>query len=654
MRRIDGNDVPGRRLGWWLPCLLSGVAIVGAASAQVQAPGAVEDGKTGSAPTTTTYRVINLGSGALSSLPEMNDRGQVAFSLFTPETGERGYFYNGTSVQDIGSFGGGTHAVDVNNAGQVVGWSATPLGVDRAFIWSAGSGIRTLGGPAATAYSVATAINNAGVVIGIYSGSPLAFRWSASEGLETLSARTPGAPGMSSATALNDAGLIAGIGRVGDPPIGDHLFAWTRATGAVDIDTLGSVYALPAAVSERGEIVGSFLATRENPRYRAFLWSRTTGMLDLGTGRGVEAGLGAINDKGLAAGIINYADGTQRGSYWTRGTGLRDIGTFGGRFSRTHDVNNLGQIVGSADNRAGQDRAFVWTARTGLVDLNTRLRRAPAGLVLDDAVEISDNGAIVATSNAGLVLLQPGHGHKGGHAVGPVTAPGLVKVGAPLHASVAFVDEDRTGTRSATWSWGDGSGAQAGRVRESNGTGSASASHSFSAPGIYTVGVTLVDRAGRSTTVRRTVVVYEPSAGVVAGTGAFISPQGALAKAPQRSGKATFSLLAPPSSARAAAGAAQLHVDLPGLNLRSVAVKPLGLQGGRRHFEGSARVNGVDGYQFRLATGTGAPAAGGSTISLKVWHTDPVSKKEVVDYHNGRAQPNAAGSQIVEGSVSEE
>ena len=504
MRRMNRNELPGRSPAWWLPCLLSGAVIVGAASAQVQAP-AAEAGKAGSA--ATTYRVINLGSGALSSLPQMNDKGQVAFSLFNEGAGSRGYFYNGSSVQDVGSFGGDTYAVDVNNAGQVVGRSATALGVDRAFIWTAGGGIRALSGPPAIAYSVATAINNAGVVIGLHSGGAGGFRWTESEGYESLGGLSPGGEGGTFPTALNDAGLIAGNSRVVGPPNEDHLVAWTRSSGLVDIDTLSSAYSLPTAVSERGEIVGSRLATSTSTRYHAFVSTRATGMVDIGTGRGVESGLGPINDYGLAAGIINYANDIQRAAYWTRGSGLRDIGTFGGRFSRTHDVNKLGQIVGSADDRAGQDRAFVWTAKTGLVDLNTRLRRAPPDLVLDDAVAISDNGAIGATSNAGLVLLQPGAGGKGGHALGPVQGLASVKVGAVLTAAVGFVDEDRVGTRSSTWSWGDGSSAQAGRLREANGAGATSASHSFAAPGTYQITVTVVDRSGRSSAVGRSVVV---------------------------------------------------------------------------------------------------------------------------------------------------
>ena len=42
-----------------------------------------------------------------------------------------------------------------------------------------------------------------------------------------------------------------------------------------------------------------------------------------------------------------------------------------------------------------------------MVDLNTRLAGAPEGLLLGEGVAISDNGAIVARGNTGLVLLVP-------------------------------------------------------------------------------------------------------------------------------------------------------------------------------------------------------------------------------------------------------
>jgi PKD repeat protein len=281
-------------------------------------------------------------------------------------------------------------------------------------------------------------------------------------------------------------------------------------------------------------------------------------------------------------------------------------------------------------------------------DLNKLLRHAPPGLVLDDALSINDNGAIVATSNAGLVLLRPDSGCTCGHALGPVVAPSLVKAGAPLQASVAFVDEDRVGTRSVNWSWGDGSAAQAGTMRESGGAGTASAGHSFAAPGIYTVTATVVDRKGASQAVSRQVVVTGASGGAVAGTGAVLSPRGALGKAPSYAGKANFSLIAPLT---ASAGTAALQFDLPGLNFRSQDLRLLGRQGAQHVFVGSGTVRGVGGYQFRLSTMTATGADGQGRIALKIWHADPASKNEVVDYDNTRVLAGTDVGRVMAGSI---
>jgi PKD repeat protein len=296
-------------------------------------------------------------------------------------------------------------------------------------------------------------------------------------------------------------------------------------------------------------------------------------------------------------------------------------------------------------------RAFVWTAKTGMLDLNKYLRHAPHGLVLDDALSINDSGAIVATSNAGLVLLVPDYRHKGGHALGPVVAPALVKAGAQLQASVAFVDEDRVGTRSVSWSWGDGSAEQAGKVSESGGAGNASASHSFAAPGIYPVTATVVDRSGRSTAVSHNVVVTAPS-GMVAGAGEVMSPVGAFRQAPFYAGKASFSLIAPLAATAAAQGIpARLHFDLPGMNFRSQDLRLLGRQGAQQVFEGSGTVRGAGSYKFRLSTSATVPGGEQGRFALKIWHTDAASKADVVDYDNARAPSGTEARRVTEGSI---
>lgn len=303
-----------------------------------------------------------------------------------------------------------------------------------------------------------------------------------------------GFPSYSSAIALNDAGLIAGNS---DTAASDrHAVAWTRAGGLIDIDAFGSRDSLPVAVAAKGQVAGAFIVPGSGFLYHAFLWTRASGMLDLGTAGGAESFVLAMSPAAHVAGVINFASGAQHAMSWTRSNGMVDLGTLGGNQSVAFSVNNNRQIVGLAADTSGENRAFVWTAKHDMFDLNKRLRRAPAGLRLDAALAISDNSAIVATSNAGLVLLKPGHCQKGAYAVGPVAAAGMVKVGAPLDASVSCADAHLAGTRSVSWSWADGSGTQAGKVRESGGVGNASARHGYAAPGIYLVRATVANTAG--------------------------------------------------------------------------------------------------------------------------------------------------------------
>lgn len=634
----------GPQLVLRLLCLFCALAAGAALAQQAAAPSTARQIAGPAHASAATYRVINLGAGALSTLPKINARGQVIFSIWT-DLGSRGYFYNGTAVRDIGTLGGAdTLAFDLNNAGQVTGSSILPDGSEHAFVWSAGGGMLDLGVLPGAANSRAVAINKLGVVTGTSEGLPFffphAFRWSAADGMENLGDFVSGL--SSFGTALNDAGLVAG--NADTPEDRRQAFVWTRTGGLVNIDTLGSDYSDAVDVGARGEVAGSRIPAGA-ALYRAYFWTRASGMLDLGTAGGIESFTVAMSPNAHIAALVNLADGSQRAASWTRSGGLRQLGTLGGRNARGLELNNKGQIVGYADDSAEASRAFVWSARTGMIDLNTRLRHAPPGLVLDDALAINDSGAIVASSNAGLVLLEPGHGHTPGHTVGPIQAPDLVQVGAPLHASVGWVDEARTGTRAIHWSWGDGSGG-ASKLREADGAGSASASHSYAAPGIYPVTVTVVDRAGRGTAVSLRVVVA-PAGGALAGQGALMSPRGAFLRSPLHAGKARFSLIAPADTRAGIQG--QLQFDLPGLHLRSTRLRLLGRQGGQHVYEGSGAIGGAGDYRFRLAAAPGVPPGRPGRFGIRIWRVDPATQAERVVYDNQRA--GRAASALVEGGI---
>jgi probable HAF family extracellular repeat protein len=496
----------------WLACmgLRSGSLVLAATSPTLAQPAPASIHADDSARVSpAAYRVINLGSGAIATYPRINASGHVAFSLIHGDRTD-GYFYDGNAVRELGSLGGRTVYVnDLNDAGQVAGTSLNERGVENAFVWSVRGGMLDLRADASRGRSYGWAINKRGVVTGAAGDAAHPFLWSVASGVEDLGV-TPGIPAPAAGRILNDAGLVAGVTTIDDEFT--RAFVWTRSDGLIDIDTLGSVESSPVAIGAGGEVAGNRLASFDDGGERPFLWTRATGMVDLGTGRGSTASVIAMTPGLHIAGGIGYPDGRQRAMSWTRQGGMRELGTLGGRTSAARDVNTRGQIVGFAEDRLGAMRAFVWSAATGMLDLNRALRHAPPGLVLDQALAIGDNGAIVAGSNAGLVLLRPDRECTCGHALGPLVLPAQAEAGVPLQASVSFVDGDRTGTRSVEWAWGDGSSGEARKIVEEGGVGSASARHGFSTPGVYAVTATVVGRDGRRTTVSQTVVVTGPGA----------------------------------------------------------------------------------------------------------------------------------------------
>jgi hypothetical protein len=265
----------------------------------------------------------------------------------------------------------------------------------------------------------------------------------------------------------------------------------------------------------------------------------------------------------------------------------------------------------------------------------------PGGLQLDAAVAISDNGAIVATSNAGLVLLKPDAGQKGAPAVGPIAADGLVQVGVPVDASVSFAADDPGSKHNVTWTWGDGSGERAGGTRATGGAGSASASYTYAAPGIYLVTAKVVDLGGNRATVSRRIVACARARGLVCGSGALVSAPGARRRGRMHAGAASFSFVAP-AAANANADGAALHFNVVGLGFRSRKLRTVAMQGGHGKFEGSGSINGQGDYKFTLDASAGA-AGTAARFGLRIWHVDPVTRTQVVDYETGAA-PIAEGT----------
>jgi len=121
----------------------------------------------------------------------------------------------------VGGSSGITHAVDINDAGMVIG-DGPSGGEVKAFLWSLSDGfafLPTLPGTLPQ-YSIPSSINNAGTVVGraIVDWEWRAWIWDEQHGIRDLNALAQGLPAgfvMEEAQAINDNGWIIGRGHYG-------------------------------------------------------------------------------------------------------------------------------------------------------------------------------------------------------------------------------------------------------------------------------------------------------------------------------------------------------------------------------------------------------------------------------------------------------
>ena len=132
-------------------------------------------------------------------------------------------------MTDLGTLGGMSYAIAINDRGQVIGYSDVGAGVWHAFLWEKGTMV-DLGTLPGTTFSIPRAINSQGQIIGAsYTPGDVsggAFLWEA--GAMTELKPVPGQSG--SAIAINRRGDVVGSGyRDG----GDlfHATLWTKRSG---------------------------------------------------------------------------------------------------------------------------------------------------------------------------------------------------------------------------------------------------------------------------------------------------------------------------------------------------------------------------------------------------------------------------------------
>ena len=303
-------------------------------------------------------------------------------------------------------------AVDVNDAGVVVGQSTTSIGAIpqlatgdlHAIRFTESGGLEDLGDLALGGNtSAANAINASGAIAGRArtlavlppDDGTRAVSWSPIQDI------SGGA--ISEATAINEIGHVVGTAGASGSQQG---FLWISGGAMTPLPSpTGALQVFVEDLNDSDAIVGHApLATGT----RAFLWNAVSTPLDLGDldGDGGDSFAYAISDAGWIVGSSDD-DGQQRAFRRNPNTGVLEGLPHlpGGDFASARDVNASGHIVGTAwDADALAFHAVLWEPDGTIHDLHDLIFGAIPGWTLEQALAISDTGYVagVATNPDGV------------------------------------------------------------------------------------------------------------------------------------------------------------------------------------------------------------------------------------------------------------
>lgn len=621
----------------------------GASAAQADT---VESAQAGS--TQPVYSVINLAPPGTNA--HLNEKGQVAFS--GPSYVGAG-FYDGVRVHDMGSLAGGiVRVADLNNRGVIAGTSAfatDPLAIQIPFTWTVAGGYRVLPGPRD---GTAQAINDRNQVAGTlpipdapYPGIPYrAVRWEPDGTIVPLGP----VPALSSwPNDINNAALAGGNA------LEEDVLAtlWGRDGRALSLGPGQVEY-----VNEKGDAAGYRLTSPDGSPdvvFHGFFRGAGSRLVWTGAQAGIEEFpelVTNLNDRGEIVGNTSRPGGAAA-YLWSRARGLVLLPRGPAVATGVADVNNHTQMVGRIALNTLGERAALWRGLSKPIDLNELVYRRPPGLVLTAGLAINDAGAIVAASNAGLVLLRPGKTGSDAPVLGPVNGlPDIVTVGQEVRPTLGFIGTPRNDGYRAVAEWTDGCVSPHPLVRSANGVGEVRLQHRFCVSGPASLTLRVIDSAGRSTRTSRRVFVSDPAVAAVSGQGALARPAGA-------GGQALRFAFWAPIGGQAGTGADRATVEFQGpFTFASQKVFSVVREGRQVRLEGSGQFNGRAGYRFLVeAVDGGAQNAGsagsGDRLRVRIVHTGAAGK-EVVDYDSapaatGAAAPAAAAAQVpvAEGAI---
>lgn len=256
-------------------------------------------------------------------------------------------------MKDLGVMPGGTYSVAtaINNSGQIVGYGDTLVGTTlrtRAFLYTNGVMI-DLGTVAGWTWSKAYAVNDAGQIVGEGGPDPEGY-WRYpflySGGVMTQLAPPPALNDPSRAYGINNSGQIVGYGSHIGGTGNNHAFLY-EGSAVLDLGTLGGSYSCAYAINNLGRIVGyaSAVSTDTN----AVLYDGIN-IINLGNLGGNQDGWKscayAINDVGQIVGGSIITGNLYQHAFLYENNVMQDLGANGQNESCAKGINKAGQIVG--------------------------------------------------------------------------------------------------------------------------------------------------------------------------------------------------------------------------------------------------------------------------------------------------------------------
>lgn len=592
------------------------------------------------------YSVVNLSPTEADSAV-LNQQGQAAFVGYIRQVDSTGFFDGQGGLYLVGPYQnpvGYKRIWGLNNGGHVVteadGDLDSPVGY-RAYTWYLPGVVRGLTNGAALAH----AINERNQIVGFITtpdGRARAHRWNA-DGTET-DFGTPGSDSM--AFAINGNGMSAGY-------IDDHAIAWDANGKAIELGLPKGSGAIGRFVNAQNQVAGTF---QGDGTMGAFVWCRDSGLARIGPFPRLVRIMG-FNDRGQVAGDRQVAEEGLSVTFapftWTAKRGLQLLPLGGGAHGRVDALNNRAEMVGFIQQVAfddGSKRAIYWNDVSSPVDLNTRLYRAPEGLVLKAAIAINDGGTILANSNAGLVLLRPGRTGTAAPVLGPMAGADSVNFFGTLDFTTSFVDSNPAETHIASFNINDGCSSTTATLREVRGTGDVMLRHTFCRGGFFNVTITVTDAAGNATQALHRVLVPDGDVATLMGQGTLAAPVGNTASTLQAPPRIT--LWAPLGKRSGAAGATRpsnpvVNVTGP-FQFKADSIGNAVVNGQSVQLSGSGQMNGRPGYRFDLdaTPGNGQPGAP-NHLHLRISHTDAATAAVIVDYDNRAGTARATAQSLV-------